>query len=611
MPKMQKSATAFRQKLRSEAFESYLEVMNVLFQHHEKYDFVISLRGYFRSRRFDLALRLADSLSEQVHSDATTHFVANQFAQLIRKYPWEPKVVATDPELAATRKFLSAELRCKRLNKKFFLLDRKHNYRRPYGSDLNRMRSFIKFVLGDSPDLDKIFRSCSYGAGASVGVHGNATNLLRKIAREKWTVSPGAFTYGYWAVMRDPHLRDVLLESRSNIACLDWDASKNEYSKKALYVNYNKISFVPKTAKTHRAIAVEPLLNGFLQKGVDVIMRNRLKHIGIDLRDQSLNQRMARQGSIDDSEDSYVTIDLSSASDNISIGLVRNLLPPDWFDFLNAIRSHRYELGGKVYPYHKFCSMGNGFCFPLETLLFAACCFACDCGKAGTDFSVYGDDIIIRKRYAERVLRLLKTIGFSPNANKTFIQGPFRESCGADWFGGVDVRPYSLDHALDSIEACFKWLNLTRRGELTTLFFECTWPIVLDRVPSRFRFFRPYKGNADSGIDSWADQHLTSPHCFFDRRSYVWICKELKHTPIRDSESGSVAYRRDSVDMYALLSGLHSEDYRVAYTVRRKTRTTVTRVISSAATSKWLPGDPRTEVWPNAIRRRGDGIPNG
>ncbi|DAD51350.1 RNA-directed RNA polymerase [ssRNA phage Gerhypos.1_51] len=584
-PRTQKSNRDVRQKLRTDSFVIYERVMFELFQHYESYDFVKTLGGYFRSKRYDLALRLADSMSEHKHSDATTHFVANQFAQLIRKYPWDPKVVGTDPESQAIGSFLRSERKCSLLNRKFRLLDSRRD---PYCSDLQKMRDFIRFVLDDSPNLEKIFSSCAFGAGASVGVHGNATNLARKVLADKWSVSPGAFTYGYWAVMRDPHIRDLLLDSRSYISCLDWGTSKSAYSQKAKLVNYNKISFVPKTAKTHRAIAVEPLLNGYLQKGIDTIMRIRMKRIGINLEDQSLNQRLARQGSVDDSEESFVTIDLSSASDSISEGLVRSLLPPEWFDLLNSTRSHRYELRGKIYSYHKFCSMGNGFCFPLETLLFAACCSAVGCGVPGTDFSVYGDDIIVRRKHAGGVLRLLKVLGFSPNPNKTFIEGPFRESCGADWFGGVDVRPYTLDYELGSIESLFKWLNLTRRSQLTTDFFSGTWSMILDQIPHRFRFFRPFKGNADSGIDAWADQHLTSPTCFFDRRNCVWVCKELVHTTTYDSW-GMDSYRRDSVDMYALLSGLQSVKHRVGYSFRRKTKTTTTRKVSSSATSSWLP----------------------
>jgi len=585
-PKLPASFALARRRLRSDSFVLYLGVMSELFRCHEDKGFVRELSGYFRSRRFDLALTFSDSLSKQSYLDATTHFVANQFAQLVRKYPWDPKVVKTDPESKAIGSFLLSERRCRRLNRKFGLYG---TLRSPREEQFSKMRSFIRHVLGEEPPIETILSGCAFGNGASVGVHGNATNLARKLLADPWTVSPGAFTYSYWALMKEPRLRDLLLENSSLISCLDWLTAKTRFASKTLLVNYNKISFVPKTALVHRAIAVEPLLNGFLQGGIDTFMRNCLKRVGIDLRDQSLNQRMARSGSFDGSELSYCTIDLSSASDSISIGLVRQLLPPMWFDFLNSTRSHRYMLGKDITVYAKFCSMGNGFCFPLESLIFAACCHATDCGTPGKDFSVYGDDIVVRATHAKEVLSLLKVMGFLPNASKTFLKGPFRESCGSDWFGGVDVRPYTLDYALDSLESLFKWLNLTRRSEITSRFFESTWDIILSQVPVDFRFFRPYKGNADSGIDSWADQHLTSPTCSWNIREQIWVCKELSHRPVLDSGLPVSAYRRDSVDMYALLSGVASHHYQVGYTLRRKTKTTASSVRSSSATSTWLP----------------------
>lgn len=585
-PRKHRSNSALREKLRADSFLLYGRIMRALFSHYNHFEEVKNLEKLFVSQDYPSLLVEADSLSERKHSDVTLHFVTNQFSQLIRKYPWDPKLVNTNPELKATEKFLLAERKCSRLNKKFALYD---NYRSPNEGLLSKIRSFIRYHIDEAPVLDEIFNNCAFGAGASLGVHGNATNLLRKIAADKWTVSAGAYTYGYWAIMRNPHLRDLLLDSKGLMSCLDWDSAKSHYSKKTRIVSNNKVSFVPKTASTHRAIAVEPLLNGYLQKGTDLFLRKRLKRLGIDLSDQSLNQRMAREGSLSDSDESFVTIDLSSASDNISIGLARSILPAEWFSFLNSIRSHRYELGGKLYTYSKFCSMGNGFCFPLETLIFVACCSASGCGVPGTDFSVYGDDIIVRRKHAETVLRSLRILGFSPNTSKTFISGPFRESCGADWFGGVDVRPYTLDYALDSLENMFKWLNLTRRSPLTAAFFNETWSVVLDQIPHRFRFFRPFKGDPDSGIDSWADQHLTSPHCFFERRSMRWVCKRLMHRPVHDSGLNVCSYRRDSVDMYALLAGSHSENYQVSYPLRRKVRTTISKYISSSATSSWLP----------------------
>jgi hypothetical protein len=580
-------------KLRSSSFSLYLEVMNDLFLSHRSYEFVRILHGHFRSKRYDLALRYADSLSEQKYSDATVHFVANQFSLLVKKYPWDSGLVKTDPELEAIREFIKSERRCKRLNKKFSLYARK---RSPFENDLHYMRGSIRALLGDAPNIAAILDRADFGAGASVGVHGNATHLAAKLLAKEWSVTPSAAVYAYWGIMRNYQIQELLLDSRNGIRCLDHDFSREKFWSKVRMQRYNKVAFVPKTAKTHRAIAVEPLLNGFLQKGADVWLREKLRSIGIDLRDQSLNQELARKGSLSDSEDGdqYVTIDLKSASDSISIGLVRHLLPIEWFEFLNSLRSDQYELDGKLHTYHKFCSMGNGFCFPLETLLFSACCVAAGCGSPGIDFSVYGDDIVVKQRHSARVLSLLKVMGFKPNQKKTFLNGPFRESCGADWYKGKDVRPYTLDYELDSLQNIFKWVNLTRRSELATHFFEGTYDRILSNVPEQFRYWRPFKGEPDSGLDSTGSEHLTCQSCTFDRRRMVWRVKSLRHESVADMAFNSDARRHSGVDMYAALRGAQSRRFKVQYALRRKTRTTIVRKDNVEAVSTWLP--PNTPV---------------
>jgi hypothetical protein len=84
--------------------------------------------------------------------------------------------------------------------------------------------------------------------------------------------------------------------------------------------------------------------------------------------------------------------------------------------------------------------MGNGYTFPLETLIFwglaAACC------DRDSDATVYGDDIIIPSDRFELLAEILRYAGFILNVGKSFHVGPFRESCGKDYFKGIDVRPF-------------------------------------------------------------------------------------------------------------------------------------------------------------------------
>lgn len=196
----------------------------------------------------------------------------------------------------------------------------------------------------------------------------------------------------------------------------------------------NRIELVPKNWKTFRTIACEPEGNLPLQLAFDTYAKRKLKRFGIDLSDQSANQRGAYEGSVNNT---LCTVDFSSASDTISYQAVRLLFPDEWFRYLDDVRAPNYRgvLGSGVYE--KFSSMGNGSTFCIETLIFAAACYAVGSRK----FLVYGDDVLIEKEFYDEFIRLTGFLGFSINRDKTFTDGPFRESCGKDYFNGIEVTP--------------------------------------------------------------------------------------------------------------------------------------------------------------------------
>lgn len=158
----------------------------------------------------------------------------------------------------------------------------------------------------------------------------------------------------------------------------------------------------------------------------------------MDLDDQALNQALAYEGSL---RGELSTLDLQSASDTLSLETVRALLPPDWFDLLYDLRSPCYKENGKVKTYHKFSSMGNGFTFELESMIFYAIAKAVS--QKGL-VSVYGDDIIVDRSATDKVHTALKEMGFELNTSKSYSDSEFRESCGTDFFMGEDVTPVYL-----------------------------------------------------------------------------------------------------------------------------------------------------------------------
>jgi hypothetical protein len=92
-----------------------------------------------------------------------------------------------------------------------------------------------------------------------------------------------------------------------------------------------------------------------------------------------------------------------------------------------------------------FSSMGNGFTFELESLLFYAITrvLAKASGIKGR-ISVYGDDIICPVRLVPRLKRMLAFLGFRLNSKKTHYKGFFRESCGIHIYKGLDVTPFYI-----------------------------------------------------------------------------------------------------------------------------------------------------------------------
>jgi hypothetical protein len=213
---------------------------------------------------------------------------------------------------------------------------------------------------------------------------------------------------------------------------------------KSRIVSTNRVEFVPKNWKTDRTIACEPEGNMFLQLAFDSYTKRRLKRIGVNLSSQFRNQVLAKQGSV---SGEFATVDLSMASDTLSFNTVALLFPRKWFQYLRDVRSPRSR--GKIScTYNKFSSMGNGCTFALETLVFAAAVRA----VGSKTYAVYGDDIVIEKHLVPELQRVLRYLGFLFNQDKTHCDGPFRESCGANWFDGIDVTPKYI-RELDSRKA--------------------------------------------------------------------------------------------------------------------------------------------------------------
>jgi hypothetical protein len=371
----------------------------------------------------DFGAIVSASLDPMVYGNAE-HFRRDYLAvNLLRKADYLPLQV--DRRQVALDTFFEAEYICCTTNQ--YLRSPELRKNQFTSSVIFTARRKIERLLGTFC-LDEWSNSIGFGPGATTSLKRQFGDVYFKLKNEKANVSPRARRYA-----------DVLREWAPNLG---------------LYpptdVPSNRVTTVPKSAKTDRLIAIEPDYNLLFQKGVGLMIRKRLRKAGLLLRDaQDRNRDLARAGSLDGS---LCTIDLSMASDTLSKTLVQMLMPESWLKHMDNFRSEFSSVNGEPRILHKYSSMGNGFTFELETLIFWAIARSVIelCSIREKRCLVFGDDIIVSTDCYAPLTFVLSDLGFSVNQEKSFSAGPFRESCGGHYFLGVDVTPFYIKKRLTS-----------------------------------------------------------------------------------------------------------------------------------------------------------------
>lgn len=333
-------------------------------------------------------------------------------------------------------------------------------------------------------DWDSIIVNSRPGPGATIGTRDHC--FLSKMAHSTMDASDPLLPILYRQALRNNHHLDFLVESKRAELYGDKVASSS------------RLSFVPKNRDISRCICTEPLLNMLFQQGIGTILTKRLRSFfNIDLRtQQDVNRRLAQVGS---KSGSFGTIDLKSASDSISLGLFKTLIPKDQQPFFLRTRTGVTTLpGGENLDLHMVSSMGNAFTFPLQTAIFASLARAC-CNTLSipANIAVFGDDIIVPREAYDLTTRMLSIWGFRVNTSKSFNTGLFRESCGRDFFCGRDVRGVYLQTLLTDSDVYSAVNRLVR--------WSAKHGILLRRVVSYLlsfvkRNFVPYDESDDAGI---------------------------------------------------------------------------------------------------------------
>lgn len=331
---------------------------------------------------------------------------------------------------------------------------------------LERMRRYIFLILGDVT-LEQMFLASRHSAGTTVGLSFQNTSLERK-----WEF-PITVTRRCVPLMSEYFQWD----SEMSLAAMSRNNRHGPDGRIYKVVDGSEATTVDKSTTERRMIAKEPTFNMYLQQGLMAEMYDRLKLAGVDLTElQDVHKHLAFIASITGRQ---ATIDKSKASDTCGLGLVAEVFPASWLEFMLDTRSNNLRIPVKG---QKECwvslpvysTMGNATTFPVETLLFLSLANALadlssrkmpmcrlDLPELRSNISVYGDDCIMPGDLYPLYAKAAKWLDFQINHEKSFFdaQDPFRESCGGDYLKGHDVRPLQLKGPAGTTKAHYEaWL---------------------------------------------------------------------------------------------------------------------------------------------------------
>jgi len=359
-------------------------------------------------------------------------------SEVFSKY-LDPTLVTPDMRLHnAIQKWLDIEVKNEETNQRLLFAEDEDFGWVSYKTLKSKIRKDIANVLGKFDPIHLFSLGGSHTNGASTRV--------RRAPTARFTKHTG--------------------KAHGTTSAIDWYKTYSYgsmlYNQQLTEVSGSMMFTVDKKTEIDRVACKEPEVNMFLQRCVGQHLKARLLRFGLDLKDQSVNQQLAKVAV----QKGLATVDLSAASDSISAQLVRELLPHDWFEFLDDIRVKQAIIpaafNGSEFTHdlEMFSSMGNGFTFELETLIFWAITRAVSyfSGIKGK-INVYGDDIICPVGIVPRLKRLFHFMGFTLNSSKSFWTGEFRESCGYHYHGPVDVTPFYLRGPLRDMESLIRLLN--------------------------------------------------------------------------------------------------------------------------------------------------------
>lgn len=419
---------------------SHVFLAETAFRYWEQLDCPRSLSLTIMARYKDWAGVLASKANPKDYVTPEDYAKANAAVCFLKKNPAVPGSSDVLRKEAAVKTWFAGEASCYHTNERLatFLVSPLQGG--APAEFLRRVRGRLLSFIGTGVSDEELQRHARHGPGTTF-----SSSVANPTAADKYIEVPTLTHAAVWylASLVGTKWGDQIASryngSMDNVVC---------------YTRGNRFTAVPKTALTHRAIAIEASVNVYFQLAVGTVLRKRLhQRTGWNLNTAAdIHREMARRSSVNGS---FATLDLSNASDTLSKNLVRILLGNTrWLPVLEDLRSPRTFINGRWHLLEKFSSMGNGYTFELETLIFAAICSECLVLKGhvpllGHNLFVFGDDIIVPTDTAQLVIDTLAWLGFTINTDKSFTEGPFRESCGADYFDGQPVRGFYLKESIN------------------------------------------------------------------------------------------------------------------------------------------------------------------
>jgi len=202
-------------------------------------------------------------------------------------------------------------------------------------------------------------------------------------------------------------------------------------------------TLVPKDYKGPRIIAPERFDRQYRMKAIAAELERCLVRNGfgtcIPLHDQTVNQKLAFIGA---AKGTVATVDLSSASDTVTKQLVGETFPANIYEDMIKVMPTHVIRGDAYLPLRAFGTMGSALTFIVESIIFFA--IAVVAVELYIEFTgdkpafivatAYGDDITISAEAAETLYDILKALGFKVNTDKSYHSGPYRESCGKEYY---------------------------------------------------------------------------------------------------------------------------------------------------------------------------------